>query len=153
MKAQADKGRQEREFSVGDWVYLKLQPHIQHSIHRRSNHKLSFRFFGPSLVLQRIGKVTYKLQPPASSHIHPVVHVSQLKKALPPGAEVPQDEHLHYLSMDLQAAPLQVRDIKLHRKGNSVIPQGLVLWESWPASWATWENLFLLSNWHSAAKV
>ena len=26
MKAQADKKRSEREFNVGDWVYLKLQP-------------------------------------------------------------------------------------------------------------------------------
>jgi len=28
MKAQADKGHSEREFSVGDMVYLKLQPYI-----------------------------------------------------------------------------------------------------------------------------
>ncbi|GKC15734.1 reverse transcriptase [Tanacetum coccineum] len=27
MKAQADKHRSERQFMVGDWVYLKLQPH------------------------------------------------------------------------------------------------------------------------------
>jgi hypothetical protein len=27
MKNQADKHRSEREFSVGDWVYLKLQPY------------------------------------------------------------------------------------------------------------------------------
>jgi ribosomal protein L21E len=29
MKLQSDKHRSEREFEVGDWVYLKLQPHIQ----------------------------------------------------------------------------------------------------------------------------
>nr|GEV47315.1 hypothetical protein [Tanacetum cinerariifolium] len=32
MKAQADKNRSEREFLVGDWVYLKLQPHRQVSM-------------------------------------------------------------------------------------------------------------------------
>ena len=32
MKFFADKKRTEREFLVGDWVYLKLQPYRQTSI-------------------------------------------------------------------------------------------------------------------------
>lgn len=48
MKTQEDKHRQERQFSVGDWVYVKLQPHIQQSVQHRANHKLSFKYFGPS---------------------------------------------------------------------------------------------------------
>jgi hypothetical protein len=28
MKRQADKGRSEREFASGDWVFLKLQPYV-----------------------------------------------------------------------------------------------------------------------------
>lgn len=35
IKAQADKVRLEREFKVGDWVYLKLQPYVQSSIATR----------------------------------------------------------------------------------------------------------------------
>lgn len=80
MKMQADKHRQEREFLVGDWVYLKLQPYAQHSVIRRSNHKPLYKYFGPYLVLRKMGKVAYKLQLPVTSQIHPVVHVSQLKK-------------------------------------------------------------------------
>jgi hypothetical protein len=45
MKQQADKGRSERQFAVGDLVYLKPQPYIQTSIAPRANHKLSFNFF------------------------------------------------------------------------------------------------------------
>jgi len=94
MQYQADKHRQERTFVVGDWVYVKLQPHIQHSVQRRSNHKLSYKYFGPYLILQTVGKVAYKIQLPATSQIHPVLHVSQLKKALPPNASLSKDAEM-----------------------------------------------------------
>lgn len=41
MKCQADKKRSERVFSVGDRIFLKLQPYLQSSVLRRANHKLA----------------------------------------------------------------------------------------------------------------
>ena len=146
MKNQVDKHRVEREFAIGDWVYLKLQPHIQQSVHRRSNYKLTFRYFGPYLILQRVGKVAYKLQLPSSSHIHVVVHVSQLKKALPPGTTISPDDHLHCLTMDVSSAEPQVLDLRLMKVGSSVTPHALVKWKDWPCHWARWENISLLKD-------
>lgn len=60
MKHYADWHRTEKEFAVGDLVYLKLQPYIQSSVAPRSNQKLSFRFYGPFTVLARVGAVAYK---------------------------------------------------------------------------------------------
>ena len=146
MKDQADKHRVEREFSVADWVYLKLQPHIQQSVHRRSNHKISFKYFGPYLILQRVGKVAYKLQLPSSSQIHPVVHVSQLKKALAPNTKVSTDDQLNCLTLDVASGPVQIHEVCLKKVGNSVAPHALVQWNSWTANWARWENLNVLKN-------
>jgi hypothetical protein len=84
QKHQADKHRTKRSFEVGDLVYLKLQPYMQSSLIRRANHKLAFKFFGLYLVIAKVGSVAYKLDLSASSHIHPVFHVSLLKKALVP---------------------------------------------------------------------
>ena len=55
MKHQADKNRSKREFAVGDYVYLKLQPYIQTIVAARSNQKLAYKYFGPFKVLEKIG--------------------------------------------------------------------------------------------------
>jgi len=139
MKSQADENRMERVFEVGHWVYVKLQPHIQQSVQRRSNNKLSYKYFGPYLVLQRVGAVAYKLQLAASSQIHPVIHVSQLKKALPPNTPVATDDELHLLH-SFQALPFeQVLDSHLQLVGNHVIKMDLVQRQSCPSHWASWE--------------
>jgi hypothetical protein len=91
MKAQADKHRTEREFAVGEEVFLKLQPYIQPFVARRANHKLAFKFFGPYQIMERIGQVAYKLKLPESSRVHPVFRVSQLKPCIgPPHQVLPQ---------------------------------------------------------------
>jgi len=146
MKHQADKHGCERDFFVGDWVYLKLQPCIQQSEWRRTNHKLSFKYFGPYLILQRVDEVAHKLQLPPSSHIHSVVHVSQLKKALSSGTEVLQDSQLQFLSLETASSPPQVLDIRLPKVGSSVTPYALVKWHDGPTDWATWERLCVLAT-------
>jgi hypothetical protein len=138
MKRQADKKRSERVFSVGDRIFLKLQPYLQSSVARRANHKLAFKFFGPFQVLERIGEVAYKLDLPASSRVHPVFHVSQLKPCLGPGQQVlpklPSAD-------DVFQVPVQVLQRRVRQQGLRTIVQGLVQWSGSPESMATWEDL------------
>lgn len=146
MKSQADKHRMEKEFAVGDWVFVKLQPYVQLSVARRSNQKLSYKYFGPYLITQRVGPVAYKLQLPPTSRIHPVIHVSQLKKVLPPETEVCSDETLLCIATDEVLYPVEVLDTCLHKVGNSAVQFGRVRWSALPATWSTWENLMLLKK-------
>nr|GEZ44123.1 Ty3/gypsy retrotransposon protein [Tanacetum cinerariifolium] len=60
MKSLADKHRSDREFEEGVWVYLKLQPYRQATLRQGKQHKLSPKYFGPFLIMKKVGKVAYK---------------------------------------------------------------------------------------------
>ncbi|KAK8461936.1 hypothetical protein SEVIR_1G118001v4 [Setaria viridis] len=141
MKSQADKLRTEREFQVNDLVYLKLQPYNQTSVASRSNQKLSFKFYGPFKVLQRVGSVAYKLDLPVECRIHPVVHVSQLKKHV--SATTPISSELPSLPVDSPAPvqPVALLDHRLIQHGSTSVSQVFVQWDCLPAALATWEEI------------
>ncbi|XP_024178045.1 uncharacterized protein LOC112183960 [Rosa chinensis] len=82
MNGFYDKKHTEREFEVDDWVYLKLQPYKQHSMHKNEFHKLSQRYYGSFQVIEKVRNVAYKLKLPTTARIHNVFHVSLLKKKL-----------------------------------------------------------------------
>lgn len=88
MKRFYDAKHADRSFEVGDYVYLKLQPYRQASLSMRKNLKLSARFYGPYEVIEKVGQVAYKLMLPENSKIHPVFHVSVLKKKIGSDVEI-----------------------------------------------------------------
>ena len=79
-----DSKRKEVQWSVGDLVYVKLRPYHQTTLTQRVNEKLAPRFYGPFKSIQKMGPVAYKLELPEKARIHPIFHVSLLKKAVGP---------------------------------------------------------------------
>lgn len=53
----------------------------------RASHKLALKFYGPYLIIAKIGDVAYRLELPYSNRIHTAFH-SQLKKYIPPVVQV-----------------------------------------------------------------
>jgi hypothetical protein len=82
MKQQADQGRSKHQFVEGDHVFLRLQPYKQTSLKAEHCQKLAPKFCGPYTMLKHVGQVTYQLAFPSHSKLHPVFHVSCLKKVI-----------------------------------------------------------------------
>ena len=126
-------------------VYMKLQPYTQASVARRSNQKLSFKYFGPYEVLARIGKVAYKLKLPVGSKIHPVLHVSQLQKSVPSAQVHELLPSLHLLTDGVFCVqPEHVQQHRSIKRGRGYTQEVLVSWTGLPASLCTWEPEALL---------
>jgi transposase InsO family protein len=138
MKVQADKKRTERSFQVGDSVFLKLQPYVQSSVAHRSNHKLSFKFYGPYQVLARVGSVAYRLKLPEESKVHPVFHVSQLKRVRHQPTQVMSSLPDMYSVLQV---PLSILEYRWLKEANRMSRQGLVSWTNADSTATTWENL------------
>ncbi|XP_074325336.1 uncharacterized protein LOC141662583 [Apium graveolens] len=139
MKSQADKHRSNMNFSVHDWVWLKLQLYKQQSVQYRANHKLFAKFYGPFQIIAKIGKVAYKLKFPSSVGIHDVFHVSQLKAFhgdLPLTITLPTFRE----SADKLRVPQAILERRIQKIHNAVEVQFLVQWEGLPVTEATWEK-------------
>ena len=68
------------EFQVGDYVFLKVS--LMKGVMRfGKKRKLALRYIGPFEILDRVGMVAYWLALPSNlSQVHPVFHVSMLRK-------------------------------------------------------------------------
>ena len=83
QKSYADKHRREMEYDVGEKVFLKVSP-WKGILQFSKQGKLSPRYIGPYEIIERIGKVTYRLAlPPELLAVHNVLHVSMLRKYIP----------------------------------------------------------------------
>ncbi|KAM3253811.1 hypothetical protein ACQJBY_047733 [Aegilops geniculata] len=150
MKQQADKKRSFPIFEVGDFVYLKLQPYIQTSVARGACHKLSYRFFGPYKIIARVNNVAYKLQLPEHAQIHPVFHVSQLRKALVPGTTASSNLPVH---SDIPVVPLKIMLHRWRQHQGAMVEQILVRWSNPAALEDSWEDRAALQARFPASKA
>ncbi|KAG6401025.1 hypothetical protein SASPL_137870 [Salvia splendens] len=95
------------------------------------------RFFGPFRIEARIGATAYRIELPASARIHPVFHVSLLKRAIGEAtteADLPNglDE------TDPPCLPEKVLDTRTAQHEGEAVDQVLVKWLGIDDNEATW---------------
>jgi hypothetical protein len=146
MKQQADQHRSERVFQEGDQVFLRLQPYKKTSLKDQGHHKLAPKFYGPYQIIKRIGSVAYKLALPTTSKIHPVFHVSCLKKVVGQNCRVQTilPELDEEGSMWLQ--PEAVLNNQEHQLCGRTIKEVLIKWKDTSLDDATWEPTTILQQ-------
>lgn len=105
-----------------------------------ANRKLAPRFFGPFEVEARVGAVTYRLKLPISSRVHPVFHVSLLKRAIGATQVEPNfPEELIFVGTPfLPASVLQRRTVQ---RDDQLVKQVLIQWSGLGADEATWMDI------------
>ena len=146
QKLYVDRGRVERQFEVGDLVYLRLQPYRQSTLKQKGAEKLKPRFYGPYKVIRRVGQVAYELELPQRNKIHNIFHVSCLKKALGQHVTVteelpPTDDEGH-----LVLRPEAIIDTRERQLRSRKIREFLVRWKNLPDEDATWESEKILQH-------
>ncbi|XP_045802277.1 uncharacterized protein LOC123895844 [Trifolium pratense] len=129
MLSYANKKIRDLCFDIGEWVFLKLRPHRQQSV-----------------IVAKVGPVAYKLQLPASSKIHPVFHVSLLKKAV--GDYHQQGDLPKDLEIDdaIDVYPEQVVGARVIMKEGVAVHQSLIKWKGKSLDDVTWEDVEFLRN-------
>lgn len=81
MKQYADR-RSEWEFLVGDSVYLRVKSFQRKSFYSSPVSKPSPKYYGHFPIVAKVGPVSYRLQLPSTTNIHPVFHVSLCHKTI-----------------------------------------------------------------------
>ena len=94
--------------------------------------KLSPRYVGPFEIVQRIGKVAYKLAlNPELSAVHDVFHVSMLKKYVPGPSHVLNQKLIEvHKDLTYEDKPIKILDREEKVLRNKVIPLVNVLWRN-----------------------
>lgn len=143
-----DKRRKHEIFVEGDMVLLSTTNVQPASIAHRPKSKLQPRYCGPFRVSKVISDVAYKLDLPPSMRVHPVFHVSVLKRYMDPKGQFPQrhvEPPLPLLINDaLEYEVEQVLDKRVIRTRGKPIVQYLVKWKGYQDhdnSWEPEENL------------
>ncbi|GKB11836.1 putative reverse transcriptase domain-containing protein, partial [Tanacetum coccineum] len=141
QKSYADKRRKPLEFSVGDYVFLKVSP-WKGVVRFRKKEKLAPRFVGPFEIVKKVGLVAYRLRLPEELNgVHDTFHVSNLKKYMAdPTLQVPLDEiqvdaKLNFMEEHVEILEREFK--KLKRSGTAIVK---VRWNSKRRPEFTWER-------------
>jgi hypothetical protein len=110
-------------------VFLRLQTYKKTSLKAEHCQNLASKFYGPYTILKHLGQVSYQLDFPIHSKLHPIFHVSCLKKVI--GAKCQIQTNVLELAKEgsIWLQPEVVLDQREHRLHQRTIKDVLVQWK------------------------
>jgi hypothetical protein len=149
QESYANKRWRPLQFEVGDHIYLKVSP-MKGERRFGVKGKLSPHYIGPFPILEKCGKVAYKLElPPSLAGVHSIFHISQLKKCLKAPVDVvlpevaPLETNLTYPEHSIM-----ILDQKSHVTRRKTIKFYKVQWSNHTVEEATCESEDFLRSRH-----
>ncbi|GJS62517.1 putative reverse transcriptase domain-containing protein [Tanacetum coccineum] len=141
QKSYSDKRRKPLEFSVGDYVLLKVLP-WKIVVRFGKKGKLVPRFVGPFEIIEKVGPMAYRLDLPKELNgVHDTFHVSNLKKCLAdPILKVPLDEIQVDAKLNFVEEPVEILEREFKKLKRSRIAIVKVRWNSKHGPEFTWER-------------
>jgi hypothetical protein len=140
QKSYADVRRRDLEFAVGDEVLLRVSP-TKGVVRFGVSGKLSLRYIGPFTILDQVGSLAYRLQLPDSmAWVHPVFHVSMLRKFLrDPDHQIEMEPIAVQQDLTLECRPVRILEFSERVLRKRSIKYVKVLWTNQSEREATWE--------------
>jgi hypothetical protein len=128
------------EFAVGDQVLLRVSP-TRGVVRFGVSGKLSPRYIGPFSILAQVGSLAYRLQLPESmAGLHPVFHVSMLRKFLrDPDHQIELEPIAVQQDLTLECRPVCILESSEHVMRRTTIKYVKILWIIQYEREATWE--------------
>ncbi|XP_069147031.1 uncharacterized protein [Solanum lycopersicum] len=141
QNSYVDRKVRDLEFMVGERVLLKVSP-MNGVMRFGKNGKLSPRYIVPYEIVERIGEVAYQLAlPPCLSGIHPVFHISMIKKYHMGGTHVIQwDSVLLDHNLTFEEVTVYILDRQIRKLRSKEIALVKVQWKHRPVKEDTWET-------------
>ncbi|GJV31044.1 putative reverse transcriptase domain-containing protein [Tanacetum coccineum] len=141
QKNYADKRRKPLEFSVGDYVLLKVSP-WKDVVRFGKKGKLAPRYVGPFEIIEKVGLVAYRLDLLEElDGVHDTLHVLNLKKCLDdPTLQVPLDEIQVDAKLNFVEEPVEILEREFKKLKRSRIAIVKVRWNSKRGPEFTWER-------------
>ena len=131
MKFHYDRRYTAMFLATSDWALLRL--HRRYNIPSATNRKLDQQYAGPFKVLEKVGRLAYRLKIPDHWKIHNVFSIAQLEPAPAPGSDPynrPIPDEPGPVEAETDAYEVErILDKRVIRKGRGFSTQYRIRWK------------------------
>ncbi|GKE51763.1 retrotransposable element Tf2, partial [Tanacetum coccineum] len=146
LKEFAGKRERERAIEMLKFYMKRAQDRMKKYAYLKRSER-EFEYYGPFMIVEKVGTVAYKLELPSNGQVHPVFHVSQLKMCRGNSLKMGLLPHCGEDGL-LSVQPERILDKRIGKLNNKAAVYVLVKWASHSEEDVTWELAEDLIKWY-----